>query len=40
MAFTIANDQPASGSVQLLVTPALGWSPTYHFHMAHGHLVR
>ena len=38
--FTISNDQPARGSVQLLVTPALGWSTTYHFQLAHAHLVR
>jgi hypothetical protein len=37
---TISNDEPAHGSVQLLVTPALGWSPAYHFHTANGRLVR
>jgi hypothetical protein len=38
--FTISNDSPARGSVQLLVTPALGWSTTYHFQLPHGRLVR
>jgi hypothetical protein len=38
--FTISNDSPARGSVQLLVTPALGWSTTYHFQLEHGRLVR
>jgi hypothetical protein len=37
--FTISNDQAARGSAQLLVSPALGWSTTYHFQVSHGHLV-
>ena len=38
---TISDASGAGGSVQLLLTPALGWSPAYyfhHFHMAHGAL--
>jgi hypothetical protein len=38
--FTISNNSPDRGSVQLLLTPALGWSSTYHFHMANGQLIR
>jgi hypothetical protein len=37
---TIANSEPAGGSVRLLLSPALGWSPLYHFHLSHGRLVR
>jgi hypothetical protein len=37
--FTISNDSPARGSVRLLLTPALGWSPAYQFQLAHGQLI-
>jgi hypothetical protein len=37
---TISNSDPRGGSVQLLVSPALGFSPTFHFHLAGGNLVR
>lgn len=36
---TISNVAPDHGSVQLLVTPALGYSPAYHFHMSRDRLV-
>jgi hypothetical protein len=38
--FSISNSEPRGGSVRLLVSPALGWSPTYHFHLDHGRLAR
>jgi hypothetical protein len=38
--FTISNSEPRGGSVRLLLSPALGWSPAYHFHISHGRLVR
>jgi hypothetical protein len=37
---TVSNAAPDRGNVQLLVSPALGWSPTYHFQLDHGKLVR
>jgi hypothetical protein len=37
--FSVSNTSPGGGSVRLIVTPALGSSPTYHFKMADGHLV-
>jgi hypothetical protein len=37
--FSIATSSPERVSVQLLVTPALGWSPAYHFHVQDGRLV-
>jgi hypothetical protein len=38
--FTVSNSEPRGGSVRLLMSPALGWSPAYHFHISHGWLVR
>jgi hypothetical protein len=38
--FTFSNSLPRGGSVRLLVTPALGWSPTYHFQLHSGRFVR
>jgi hypothetical protein len=38
--FTISDDSPDRGSVELLVSPALGWSQKYHVQLAHGALVR
>jgi hypothetical protein len=38
--FTISNDVPQRGSVQLLISPALGWSQTHHFRLEHDTLVR
>jgi hypothetical protein len=37
--FSIGNSTPQRVSVQLLVTPALGWSPVYQFHVQNGKLV-
>jgi hypothetical protein len=37
--FSIGTSSPEHLSVQLLVTPALGWSPVYEFHVRDGHLV-
>jgi hypothetical protein len=37
--FSIGNSTAAHVSVQLLVTPALGWSPVYQFHVQDGRLV-
>jgi hypothetical protein len=38
--FTISNTEPSGGSIRLLISPALGWSPTYYFHVSNGRLVR
>jgi hypothetical protein len=38
--FTVSNSVPRGGSVRLLVTPALGWSPVYHFQLHNGRFVR
>jgi hypothetical protein len=37
--FTISNTDPRGGSIRLLETPALGFSPTFHFQLVHGKLV-
>lgn len=37
--FSIGTTSPERVSVQLLVTPALGWSPVYQFHVQDGRLV-
>ena len=37
--FSIGTSSPERVSVRLLVTPALGWSPVYHFHVQDGRLV-
>ena len=38
--FSISNDEPERGTLQLLITPAIGWSPLFRFHIADGQLVR
>lgn len=37
--FTISNTDPRGGSIRLLESPALGFSPTFHFQLVHGKLV-
>ena len=36
---SIGTSSPEHGAVQLLLSPALGWSPVYHFHVQAGRLV-
>jgi hypothetical protein len=38
--FSITNSDPRGGSVRVLVSPALGFSPTYHFQLHNGRFVR
>jgi hypothetical protein len=37
---TIDTSSPERVTLQLLVTPALGWSPVFRFQVEHGRLVR
>jgi hypothetical protein len=36
---SISTSSPERVTLQVLVTPALGWSPDYTFHVEHGRLV-
>jgi hypothetical protein len=38
--FSISNDEPERGTLQLLITPSIGWSPLFRFHVEEGVLVR
>jgi hypothetical protein len=38
--FSISNDEPQRGTLQLLITPSIGWSPLFRFHIEDGRLVR
>jgi hypothetical protein len=38
--FSISNDSPERGTLRLLVTPSIGWSPLFRFHIESGVLVR
>jgi hypothetical protein len=39
-AFSISTTSPQHVTLQVLVSPALGWSPVYTFHVERGTLVR
>jgi hypothetical protein len=38
--FSVSNDVPERTSVSLLITPSVGWSRPFRFHVDHGRLVR
>jgi hypothetical protein len=38
--FSISNDEPERGTLQLLITPSIGWAPLFRFHVEDGVLVR
>jgi hypothetical protein len=38
--FSIATASPERVALQLLVTPSIGWSPVYRFHVANGRLAK
>jgi hypothetical protein len=37
--FSISNDEPQRGTLQLLLTPSIGWSSLFRFHIESGGLV-
>jgi hypothetical protein len=38
--FSTASTEPAPVGVSLLITPSIGYSPTFHYLIRHGHITR